>query len=88
MHMRFIVVDLETNLGEGDADKVLAAVRMTKGVASADWTEDNSAAVWGVYHRVRRVYANAVHDAIDVAEAQLRGPDGGIIVPPPAPRFE
>jgi hypothetical protein len=78
--MRFVIVDLNDDLGEGDVDKVLSAIRMTKGVKSADLTQD-SRAMWGAYHRCRRVYAAAVSAAIDLAERELRGPDGSIIFP-------
>lgn len=85
--MRFIVVDIDNELGVGDEDRVLGAVRMIKGVRSADWGEIDGPTS-GAYHRCRRSYRAYVIKALDEADAFLRGPDGGVILPPRPPRFK
>jgi hypothetical protein len=87
MH-RYIIVDLADDLGEGDHEKVLSAVRMTRGIKSADWCQSHDGAYYGAYHRCRRAYAKAIRDALALADAELIGPDAGVILPPRRPRFD
>lgn len=79
----FVVVRLDDDLSDGDQEKVLAALSMVKGVASADWCDGaGSAAFYGAYHRIRRVYAEKMRAALGQAEEALTPRDGGIIQTP------